>query len=99
MKTVNLDGLKMLTRADAFKVLKRELALPEHCGNNLDAIWDCLTELSEPIQVNFAHSEDMVEALAPYGVKLLQTLIEASIKNPNFKLVIEWSPDEDEENE
>ena len=96
MKTVNIDGQKMLTREAAFRTLKRELALPERCGNNLDALWDVLTELGQPIQLNFAHSEDMVEALAPYGIKLLQTLIEASIKNPNFKLNIIWTPDEEE---
>lgn len=97
MKTVNIDGQKMLTREAAFKTLKRELGLPERCGNNLDALWDVLTELSQPIQVNFAHSEDMVEALAPYGIKLLQTLIEASIKNPNFKFSIDWGDPESDE--
>lgn len=97
MKTVNIDGKNMLTREAAFKTLKRELALPERCGNNLDALWDVLTELSQPIQLNFAHSEDMVEALAPYGIKLLQTLIEASIKNPNFKLNIDWGDPESDE--
>lgn len=97
MKTVNLDGQRMLTRPDAFKELKRALSIPERCGANLDALWDFLTDLSEPTTATFAHSEDMVEALAPYGIKLLQTLIEASIKNPNFKLKIEWEEDENEE--
>lgn len=96
MKNASIDGLKMLTRADAFKELKRALAIPERCGSNLDALWDYLTELSEPVSLSFAHSEDMVEALEPYGLKLLQTLIEAAIKNPNFKLNIEWEEDSDD---
>ena len=58
-----------------------------------DALYDFLTEIGEPTEATFEHSEDMVEALAPYGLKLLQTLIEASIKNPNFKLKIAWSED------
>jgi len=96
MKNVSIDGQKMLTRDAAFAELRRALNCPPTCGKNLDALWDFLTDLSQPVTLTFAHNEDMVEALAPYGIKLLQTLIEASIKNPNFKLIIDWGdPEED----
>ena len=97
MKNIAIDGQKMLTREAAHAELKRALRFPEHYGKNLDALWDFLTEISEPTTLTFTHNEDMVEALAPYGIKLLQTLIEASIKNPNFKLVIDWEDDESDE--
>lgn len=92
----HIDGQKMLTRENAFKELKRALSLPARCGTNLDALWDYLTSLGTPVTLTFSHSEDMVEALEPYGLKLLQTLIEAAIKNPNFKLSIDWEEEEDE---
>ena len=97
MKQIKLDGLKMLTRDNAHAELARAFNFPAHYGKNLDALWDFLTELSEPVSLVFEHSEDMVEALEPYGLKLLQTLIEASIKNPNFKLQVIWEPDDDDE--
>lgn len=97
MKNITLDGQKMLTREAAHAELKRAFHFPEHYGKNLDALWDFLTEISEPTTLTFTHNEDMVEALAPYGLKLLQTLIEASIKNPNFKLIIDWGDEESDE--
>ena len=93
MKQIHLDGQRMLTRDNAHAELARAFGFPAHYGKNLDALWDFLTELGSPVTATFEHSEDMVEALEPYGLKLLQTLIEASIKNPNFKLQVIWSPD------
>jgi len=96
MKQIKLDGQRMLTRDNAHAELARAFGFPAHYGKNLDALYDVLTDLA-PTECVFEHSEDMVEALAPYGLKLLQTLIESSIKNPNFKLKIAWEKDEDGE--
>ena len=97
MKQIHLDGQRMLTRDNAHAELARAFKFPAHYGKNLDALYDFLTEIGEPTEATFEHSEDMVEALAPYGLKLLQTLIESSIKNPNFKLKIAGEKDEDGE--
>lgn len=90
MKQITLEGQRMLTRENAHAELARAFKFPAHYGKNLDALYDFLTEI-DATECLFQHSEDMVEALEPYGLKLLQTLIEASIKNPNFKLKIAWS--------
>ena len=42
-----LDAARMETREDAHACLKAELNLPEYYGNNLDALYDCLTEMPE----------------------------------------------------
>ena len=96
MKNASIDGQKMLTRDAAYAELRRALNCPPACGKNLDALFDFLTDISQPVTLTFTNNADMVEALAPYGIKLFQTLIEASIKNPNFKLEIDWGdPEED----
>ena len=97
MKNVSIDGKNMLTRDAAFSELRRALSCPPTCGKNLDALYDFLTDVSQPVTLTFTNNADMVEALAPYGIKLLQTLIEASIKNPAFKLVIDWGDAESDE--
>ena len=94
MNQVHLDGQRMLTREKAHAELAKAFKFPAHYGKNLDALYDFLTELA-PTECVFEHSEDMVEALEPYGLKLLQTLIEAAIKNPAFKLKIVWEKDEE----
>ena len=93
MKQIKLDGQRMLTRDKAHAELARAYGFPAHYGKNLDALYDALTDLND-VECVFEHSEDMVEALAPYGLKLLQTLIESSISNPAFKLKIAWEEDE-----
>ena len=97
MKKIIIDGQKMRTKAAAHAELKRAFSFPPHYGANLDALWDSLTELSGPVEATFIHSEDMVEAMGPDGLSILQTVIEAAIKNPGLKLDIDWEEDEDEE--
>ena len=39
-----LDALCMQTRGEAHAYLKEKLQLPEYYGNNLDALYDCVSE-------------------------------------------------------
>lgn len=97
MKNIVIDGQKMRTKAAAHAELKRVFKFPPHYGANLDALWDMLTELSEPVTAKFIHSDVMVESIGPDGLSILQTVIEAAIKNPNFKLEVDWAEDEDDD--
>ena len=45
METVRLDGRRLRERGEAMELLGRALALPEWWGRNLDALYDCLTDL------------------------------------------------------
>ncbi len=46
MKVV-LDAMKMQTREEAHVYLKDALELPEYYGGNLDALYDCLSEMGQ----------------------------------------------------
>ena len=43
MKQVTLKGEKIRSVSDLHKELKEQLELPDYYGENLDALWDCLT--------------------------------------------------------
>lgn len=77
-----LDGRNMLSRADAHDMLARALSFPEYYGKNLDALWDLAT--TTQAELTLTHAAAMQAALGTYGTKLLSTLHEASIANPNF---------------
>ena len=68
-----LDGKKMVSREEAHAYLKETFGFPEYYGKNLDALHDCLTEMTD-WEVEFINTDDMLEALGRYGELLLQVL-------------------------
>lgn len=47
MKKIILDGTQLSNRETAHDYLQTALELPEYYGKNLDALYDCLTELQD----------------------------------------------------
>lgn len=45
-KHTTIDSRKCQTLDDFYKTIAKALAFPAHFGNNLDALSDCLSELS-----------------------------------------------------
>ena len=43
IKKFQLDFSKCTTWGEVYAVIKRELELPEWCGENVNALWDALT--------------------------------------------------------
>lgn len=58
MKQITLDGNALIDAAGVHDYLKEMLALPEYYGKNLDALHDCLTELSDVEITITAPAED-----------------------------------------
>ncbi|MDD7208802.1 MAG: barstar family protein [Lachnospiraceae bacterium] len=53
MMTVLIDGNKIKTKEDFYKKIRQDLSLPEYFGNNLDALFDVLTERNDSIVFEF----------------------------------------------
>ena len=61
--------------------------LPEWYGRNLDALYDCLTDLPEG-EIAVLHPETLRENLGEYGAACLDTLQDAARDNPNLRLLL-----------
>ena len=47
MRQIEIDGNAIFTSPDLHKALAEALSFPEYYGNNLDALYDCLTEIDQ----------------------------------------------------
>lgn len=84
MQEIELDGRRMDTRALAHAHLKRQLNLPAYYGNNLDALADCLGELSD-CAIVLRYPNAMLNALGAYGQQILKVFQQASLSRRDFR--------------
>ena len=89
MKEIRLNGAVMVNKAAAHAYLKRKLALPGYYGNNLDALWDCLsTDFSRKV-ITIRHPEAIIKNLGSYGEDLIQLFIDAAAANEYIQVDVE----------
>ena len=84
MKNVVIDCEKLLQKEQAHLYLAEILGFPDYYGKNLDALFDCLTELGECAIV--LEGENLLHQTDSYGIKVMKVLEEAAKVNPNLKL-------------
>lgn len=89
-KPVNywLDGAKMTTVEAVHQHIADVLSFPSYYGHNLDALWDMLSEINTPVQIEFQHLARLREQLPEYSLLLIQLFEEAQQMNP--ALQIQW---------
>ena len=79
MNEVVLYGEEM--KENPHEYIREKLDFPDYYGENLDALYDCLTELSNKIIIIKDSSlleEDMID-----------TFKDASVENPDLKLILD----------
>lgn len=74
---MELDG--KLIKKEGHDYLMKVLNFPDYYGKNLDALYDCLTEIS--CEVELINSEEV-------DGDILDTFVDAASENPLFKFKI-----------
>ena len=77
-----LDASKMNNREEAHSYLKEMLSFPDYYGNNLDALYDCLTEMGRT-EICFRNTDGAGE----YFQKILRVFQDAGKGNPDLLIV------------
>ena len=88
MKKITLDIEKMRSLPMLHKYLHTALALPEYYGANLDALYDCLTEMSEPTELVVPKKVADEAYLGWYGQQFLQMLEDAAAANEALQITL-----------
>ena len=88
MRTITLDINRLHSVPALHKYLRSALALPVYYGANLDALYDCLTEIVEPTNIIVPANVADNEKLGWYGEQLLQVLQDAAEENDNLQVTV-----------
>ena len=87
MRKIYLNGKAMRDRESMHDHLRRRLKLPDYYGNNLDALYDCLTENGEETELIVRNTEALRTAMGSYGTKFLSVLAAATGANPRIHVI------------
>ena len=82
---VMLD-ISRMGREQLHDYLQEMLPLPEYYGRNLDALYDCLTDVREETMITLRNRDALEEHLGSYGHRLMRLLEDVTLDNPNVWL-------------
>jgi ribonuclease inhibitor len=82
-----LDALKMTDIEETHKYLAKELGFPDYYGNNLDALYDCLTEYCYDSFIVIKNSDAMKTNLGDYAKKLTKVFFDASKESEMYLIL------------
>jgi ribonuclease inhibitor len=88
MRKITLELERMGSLPALHKYLRRELALPVYYGANLDALYDCLTEMTDDTQLVVPAAVADDAHLGWYGKQLLQVLQDAAAANEHLQVLV-----------
>ena len=83
MKTITLELTHIETVRALHIYLAYMLALPAHYGRNLDALFDCLTDISEDTRI-IVVAQGVRGETAAFLPRLMRVLHDAAQENPHL---------------
>ena len=89
MRELRIDCRQLTDREHAHRYLQLVLPLPEYYGRNLDALYDCLTEMPETVLV-LEHRKEVT----PYGESVALTAEDAAEANPALLIAYGEDPED-----
>lgn len=89
MKEITLDCRGFIPRSELHRILAEALSFPDHYGNNLDALHDCLTSLPEETHLILQNWEAAEVGLGRYALGLKRVLEDSQEENPRLKIHFE----------
>ena len=85
---VIIDGRMITDKVMLHAYLKEQCNFPEYYGNNLDALYDVLTDRSEPLEIVVENADELKEILCGYGEAFIETLQDAAAENERITVEI-----------
>ena len=82
-----LDGNNITNKEALHNTLAGSLQLPDWYGRNLDALYDCLTDIQEETEIRLLHEEALNDYLGCYANAFRKAVYSACSENPRIHFV------------
>ena len=89
MKDITIDCRGFVPRSDLHRAFADALAFPDHYGNNLDALHDCLTDISEDTRIHLTNWAAAEETLGSYARSAKRAILSAATENKNLAVIFD----------
>lgn len=89
MERIIIDGDKMTSVQEVHEFLKQVLDFPEYYGNNLNALWDMLTDAVEPIEIHLINQNKFRDNLGQDAETFIDVFRDAQNEYGCVKLKID----------
>lgn len=81
MKKVTIDCIGIYDRESLHFLLAEKLSFPEWYGENLDALYDCLTGIFEETEITIKNFEHLESILGKYALSFKKVMLKADEDN------------------
>ena len=88
MKTIIIDGNEIISMSEIHTIFAEELDFPDWYGKNLDALYDCLGDVAEEVEIIFENTSELEENLGISFQKLCHLLEDISEENEYISVEI-----------
>ena len=88
MREIIIDGGSIYASPDFHTAIAEALSFPAHYGKNLDALYDCLTELSQDTHLVLRNWHHIEFHLKDYSGKALYVFHCACQENPHLTVTL-----------
>jgi len=89
MKDITIDCRGFVPRSDLHRAFAGALSFPDHYGSNLDALHDCLTDISEETRIRLVNWAAAEESLGSYARSAKRAILDAAIENKNLAVIFD----------
>lgn len=83
----HINCAEIHSRVEFHRILSQTLHFPEWYGNNLDALYDCMAEITATIRLR--HWDMAEAALGSYGKNTRRVLTHAAQRNGPLEIIFE----------
>lgn len=89
MREIAIDCRGFCPRSQLHRAFASALSFPDYYGNNLDALHDCLTAVSEETRIRLLNWTAAEASLGAYARSAKRAILDAAAENQKLSVVFE----------